>query len=286
MDKKEKLKYGVLWTIITGLTIGTAINFYSMYYKLKEQKENNNKIVVHTILEEQIKNTNPKDLRYSQLEKELRMNNSNSKDLYELASKGNEEIFRKYKTILKKADLYFIRKMVYHPIQARTLIKTYEKRNGVNKKSGKVVGNGFYSYETIHNKKIKMTCTEAAIIAAATLKDDGYRPLLLFINQKQPKGLNEKELKKWKQNNYDHVVFLYKQNDKYGSIGGNIILENKFSNIETLAREVAEISQITYGSHHVIDLDETGIDWLNHKKFPNIWSILEPKTQKKLENYK
>lgn len=81
------------------------------------------------------------------------------------------------------------------------------------------------SFKVLHENR-KGDCAEATVAVAALLSDDGYPPTYLeMINSSGTSG---------------HGVFVYQQNDKYGSIGinGSDNIRPQYENIEDLVNRL------------------------------------------------
>lgn len=107
-------------------------------------------------------------------------------------------------------------------------------------------------------------CLEAVFIAAALLEHHGHDPLVLSMESRDQ---------------LDHVVFLFRQNNHWGSIArsrdrGLHGRAPVFKSIEDLVRSyfvpyVDKTGRIY--SYQVFHLDETQADWRSSSK--NLWSI-------------
>lgn len=106
-------------------------------------------------------------------------------------------------------------------------------------------------------------CFEATFVAAAILENYGYPPLLLSLESID--GI-------------DHVLFLFEQNGKYGTISrsrdeGLHGRAPVFKTIRDLANSYYEPYIDDSGmvkSYQIASLDEMGVDWRNGKK--NLWA--------------
>ncbi len=139
---------------------------------------------------------------------------------------------------------------VNHPIGARILILGYLKRNGPRK----IDTPGFYCFKRIHDNKEKVDCSEASIIAAASLSDDGYRPLILVMNTSLESYL-------FGENYSGHAVFLYKRDNKFGYVGVSGITGPVYDNVEDIVDYFSEATKFDYVQHQIIDLDKSGRGW-------------------------
>jgi len=108
----------------------------------------------------------------------------------------------------------------------------------------------------------KAHCFEATFIAAAILEERGYPPLVVSMES---------------QDNLDHVIYVFKTNNLWGSIGrsrdeGLHGRPPKFRSIRDLVRSYVEpfidkTGRIT--GYQLANLDDTGTDWRFSKR--NLW---------------
>jgi len=84
-----------------------------------------------------------------------------------------------------------------------------------------------YTFRETHERR-KGDCSEAIVAAAALLSDDGYPLYALFFR-------SPLDVEKFPR----HVVFVYQENQKWGSLGLNVIDRQKpvFSTLEELAAQ-------------------------------------------------
>lgn len=68
-----------------------------------------------------------------------------------------------------------------------------------NEENGETLSSALYAF-----KKNRAHCLEAAFLAAAILEQKGYAPLVMSLESID---------------NLDHVIFVYKKNNKWGSVG-------------------------------------------------------------------
>lgn len=159
-----------------------------------------------------------------------------------------------YKQVIESVD---------HPILARKVILGYIKRNGL-------FPNGeSHNFTDIHENKVKIDCSEAAMIAAATLSDDGYRPLLLAMAPSSEALASNKELG-------SHVVFLYKQYDKFGYIGANGMAGPIFGSIKDMLSSISENLDVEYTRFQIYDLNNESRDWIFSDKGLDKFSDFQP----------
>ena len=103
-------------------------------------------------------------------------------------------------------------------------------------------GRHYYSFRQIHNG-FPVDCTEGAVAAAALLSDNGYPPYIMHIKEKR----TEKS---------SHVLYIYKENGKFGSLGINFSDNNapQFETLEGLARYIAGGLNMQYDGYKIADL--------------------------------
>ncbi len=133
-------------------------------------------------------------------------------------------------------------------------------------------GNGEVYSLTRALKEKTFDCTEAAYVAAALLSDDGYQPISLIL-------LNVFYYAR-------HMVFVYKQDNLFGSIGINDFdcNEPRFKTVNDLAKYIAqECEEIGYPCNKYIlfDMGEGEESFIttdkNMSRFIDILSVKEIK---------
>lgn len=110
----------------------------------------------------------------------------------------------------------------------------------------------------------KAHCLEGAFLAAAILEHKGYPPLVMSIESID---------------NLDHVVYVYKKKNKWGSIGrsrdqGLHGRKPVFKNIRDLAMSYYEPYVDKSGcvsGYQIVNLDDCGADWCFSPK--NVWKV-------------
>ncbi len=116
--------------------------------------------------------------------------------------------------------------------------------------------------ETFNKKSAH--CLEAAILAAAILENQGYKPLVLSFESID---------------NLDHVIYVYKKNNKWGSIGcsrdqGLFGRRPIFRSLRDLTLSYYEPYIDKTGcitGYQVVHLDDTKTNWRFSKK--NVWKL-------------
>ena len=111
-------------------------------------------------------------------------------------------------------------------------------------------------------RKKNAHCLEAAFLAAAILEEKGFPPLVMSLESKD---------------DLDHVIYVYKKNGKWGSIGrsrdrGLHGRKPVFSSLRDLAMSYYEPYIDKTGcitGFQIANLDESKADWRFSKK--NVW---------------
>jgi hypothetical protein len=100
-------------------------------------------------------------------------------------------------------------------------------------------------------QKRKGVCLDYATCAAALLSDDGYPPLLLQMGDKTSP--------------IDHVVFLYKEGNKFGALG-NTEMKPVYSSIEELVKHFY-LYGVQFDEYAVFNLKDKfqNNEWINGK---------------------
>ena len=122
-------------------------------------------------------------------------------------------------------------------------------------------GSHFYGFRTVH-EGAPTDCSEAAYAAAALLSDDGYEPLVMVLAENTLAGSLL--------GNRAHIVFVYKQNDGFGSIG---IRQRKdfnrpvFATLDALAKRIQQVQHqdnqdILLTRYVVINIGENDPDYI------------------------
>lgn len=112
--------------------------------------------------------------------------------------------------------------------------------------------------------KSEVHCLEAALVAAAILEHQGYPPLVMSLES---------------QDNLDHVIFVYKKNYLWGSVGrsrdeGLHGRKPRFRSLRDLALSYYEPYIDKTGcitGYQVANLDDVGTDWRSGQK--NVWKV-------------
>jgi len=107
-------------------------------------------------------------------------------------------------------------------------------------------------------------CFEAALLAAAILEHKGFPPLLLSLDSVD---------------DLDHVVFIFQQNGKWGSIARS--RDNGLHGRAPRYRSLRDLAWSYFDpyidktgrivGYQMFHLDEVGVDWRNASK--NLWQI-------------
>jgi hypothetical protein len=171
---------------------------------------------------------------------------SDAQFLYEIKKEQGDSDF------LRGANYREIIDFIETPIEARALILSYRERNKTTDK----IELFFRSFRDIYEGDFQITCKEASIIAAATLHDNGYPPLILLMDSE---GI-------------DHACFLYKKDNKFGSIDNNLIIPPGFAELENLVKYYSKIQGTKYTGYCLLNLDETNPGWIDSTEpyFPKI----------------
>ncbi len=152
-------------------------------------------------------------------------------------------------------------KTISHPVQARIAILGYKQRNKLPRKKETIRED---SFKELHENKERFICPGGAIIPSTTLSDDGYRPLMLTMASPRStlyESLRDITLDR-EVKYYAHVVFLYKENDKFGYVGINGISRPKFESIESLLNSISENIGIKYTRFQIYDMNDVTPDWI------------------------
>jgi len=99
-------------------------------------------------------------------------------------------------------------------------------------------------------KKKKGVCLDYATCAAALLWDNGYPPLILAL----------------KGNSFDHSVFLYKKDNKFGTLGESP-MKPIYSTVEDLVKDFPLEYGIQFDEYTIINLNDKfqNLEWINGK---------------------
>lgn len=120
------------------------------------------------------------------------------------------------------------------------------------------------SFKKIHETRRGM-CGDYATAAAALLSDDGYGSTIVYLWDLEV--------------NRRHVIYIYKENGRFGSIGMNKddIREAIYDSVEDIIGEY----YLLYRTYLIIDFDSTMTDWRTTDKALNF--IYLKKDAKKIE---
>lgn len=118
------------------------------------------------------------------------------------------------------------------------------------------------AYETLKCKRAH--CLEAALLAAAILEHNGYKPLVMSLESID---------------NLDHVIFVYQKNKKWGSIGcsrtpGLFGRRPVYRSLKALAMSYYEPYIDETGcikGYQIAHLDDIKSDWRFSSK--NVWIV-------------
>jgi hypothetical protein len=139
-------------------------------------------------------------------------------------------------------------RLVDTPVKARILALAYLERNGYQ------ANKTFYSLKEVHDNKIKIDCSEATTIIAASLFDNGFQPLMLVVSPSYEDIKNN--------NRESHAAFLYKYNNKFGFIDNNFMSGPVFLNVENLIDFMGKKYDINYQKYYICDLSKENPDWM------------------------
>jgi hypothetical protein len=157
---------------------------------------------------------------------------------------GEKEGLRRYIDTHPYLDVILLTKT---PVQARKLIQVYEERN--NTPCDKFWS---YSFKEIHERRIRVKCSEAAMIAAATLSDDCYRPFVLMLSPKE-KGAKT------------HGAFIYKYDGRLGYIDNNFMTGPQFSSVDDMISYMGSVMERQFRNHLIINLEREDPNWITTK---------------------
>lgn len=164
---------------------------------------------------------------------------------------------RKNYTNYDSLNLEEVIKNIQTPQEAQNYINNYIKYDysqfniNKNKKTKKYRVSSFrHTY-----KNGKGICIDKAIAAAAVLKDNGYEPLLLLMK----KGLG------------GHVVFLYKENNKFGAVNPDKRLRPPvYESINALVKNLGR-----YESYGIINIEQFNPNWIKTDKNLNGYELFK-----------
>ena len=173
--------------------------------------------------------------------------NANWQDLAVGALKNKESVLLPEAMLAPSAEQ--VAGVVYHPIQAWMLIAHYYGKNGL------ISDNTPPSFSQIHYRKRPIDNYGAAIIAAYLLEQRGYKPYVLCLKTSwwttvyRPLEVSLK------------MVYLFKQNGKFGYISLGGVCEPKFTTLKELADELSAKDHVKYVDFFMFDLDEQCPGW-------------------------
>ncbi len=164
----------------------------------------------------------------------------------EIANKNFKEAIKEIDSI-EKAEIYVQNYLFY-------------KKDIINDKEVEY----YACFKKIHERKTD-DCDGMAIAAAALLSDDGYPAYLLRLYENFKEG---------------HVVFLYKVNGKFGSIG-HTNQDNyppRFNKVSDLVKKISKGMEANYKRYEIINLSKYNKEFIdvdiNHdpgKKYQGIF---------------
>ncbi len=144
--------------------------------------------------------------------------------------------------------------------QAISLIQTKEQAveylTWLNKrKNTKAIESGFCSPTQVIEKNCKLDCASTALLFSALLSDNGYPSIAILIGARSAT---------------DHMLFLYKLTDKFGTLCLNSTVEfiqPTFSDIDSLAQTISEKTKLPFSDtlptyYDLIDISEHFPDYL------------------------
>jgi hypothetical protein len=144
------------------------------------------------------------------------------------------------------------------PYEAQKLIQAYRKRNGACLETRGII-NLENSFKRVHEEKVCIDCTEAFMIAAATLSDNGYLPLRLEVRR------TEKEMNILEPASLvGHALFLYKKEGLFGFIDDTMISKAEFQTIEEIVEHIRIKYNQSYQSYRMINVNDLNPDWINN----------------------
>ena len=223
-----------------------------------------NRYINHLGEKQKIEQENEMNIRRIKLEKERlkiyfvkphnikNIKNSSEADLLEKIIDDNnltlENSVKRYERLINRSSFEEIINVVKTPLEARLLILAYLKRNTFPK------NNEFYSFKEIHEKKIELSCLSAAYVAATTLHDNGFPPLILSVAIPLEEAM--------KKDAPTHAVFLYKYNDHFGFVSNRCIKPPIFKNVSAVIDCISELSGRKHTRYRIRDLSEASSNWI------------------------
>lgn len=114
------------------------------------------------------------------------------------------------------------------------------------------------SFKEVHEGN-QMDCVRGAIAAAALLSDNGYAPLALTVCDNSTFSCE------------GHIVFIYKQNGKFGSVGINKhdFHEPKFDTVRDLAQDIVDHFPDNWNYYGVLNFADNHTDFISGSSEPN-----------------
>ncbi|MCC2677845.1 MAG: hypothetical protein K0R29_421 [Pseudobdellovibrio sp.] len=142
------------------------------------------------------------------------------------------------------------------PIRVQSFLRALDYNHEPN---GETLRSALSAY-----KESKAHCLEAALLAAAILEHQGYPPLVMSLES---------------HDNLDHVIFVYKKDNRWGSIGrsrdeGLHGRKPMFRSLRDLALSYYEPYIDKTGcitGYQIAHLDEAKTDWRFSSK--NVWKV-------------
>jgi len=142
------------------------------------------------------------------------------------------------------------------PLKVQTFLRELDYNHEPN---GETLRSALSAY-----RKNQAHCLEAALLAAAILENQGYPPLVMSLES---------------HDNLDHVIFVYRKNNRWGSIGrsrdeGLHGRKPVFRSLRDLALSYYEPYIDKTGcitGYQIANLDDTKTDWRYSKK--NVWKV-------------
>lgn len=156
----------------------------------------------------------------------------------------------KYFSAMKEAGPEAMIKTVKCPAEAAAAIIHYTIRNGVE------VTGDLPNITAIHRKKTPIDCYGAAVIAASMLSDDGYPPYLLSLRT-SPRTYFFDIV-----NSSIHMVYIYRQNNKFGYISLQNSTNPIFCSLNELISDVSKNMKVVYTQYFIFDLSRVAKNFI------------------------
>ncbi|MDO8668857.1 MAG: hypothetical protein Q7K65_01010 [Candidatus Buchananbacteria bacterium] len=155
-----------------------------------------------------------------------------------------EEDRDKYEFAIGRDEPSELIKLVDSPAKAAAAIALYITRNKVEE------SDVFPSMKNIHNDRMPIDCTGAAVIAASLLADNGFTPYLLSMRTSSWRFLLDIF------SSSSHMVFVYKSGDLFGYVGLQNASDPVFPDLDSLIASISADLHVVYTKYFLLNLDE------------------------------